>query len=46
MTSDEALKLAEKIAKYPAPVTNQQAKRALIMLLLKELERHLQSTKT
>jgi hypothetical protein len=34
MTGDEALKLAERISKHPAPVTNQQAKRALIKLLL------------
>ena len=42
----EALKLAERIAKHPAPVTSQQAKRALIMLYLKTLENHLKSTKT
>jgi hypothetical protein len=41
MTSNEALKLAERIAKHPAPVTNEQAKRALIMLFLKMLEQHL-----
>jgi hypothetical protein len=41
MTSDEALKIAERISKHPAPVTNQQAKRALIMLFLKTLEQHL-----
>jgi hypothetical protein len=46
MTADEALKVAERIAKHPAPVSNQQAKRALIMLYLKKLELHLQSTKT
>jgi hypothetical protein len=46
MTSEEALKLVERIAKHPAPVTSQQAKRALIMLYLKTLENHLKSTKT
>jgi hypothetical protein len=46
MTSDEALKIAERISKHPAPVTHEQAKRALIMYFLKMLEHHLQSTKT
>jgi hypothetical protein len=46
MTRYEALKLAKRIAKHRAPATNPQAKRALIMLLLTKLERHLQSTKT
>jgi hypothetical protein len=46
MTRDETLKLAERIAKHPAPVTHEQAKRALIKLFLMKLERHLQSTKT
>jgi hypothetical protein len=35
LSYDEALKLAKRIAKHPAPVTNQQAARALIMLYLK-----------
>jgi hypothetical protein len=43
MTLDEALKLAKKIAKHPAPVTHEQAKRALIMLYLKTLENHLKT---
>jgi hypothetical protein len=42
----EALKVSERIAKHPAPMTNQQAKRALIKLFLLKLEGHLQSTKT
>jgi hypothetical protein len=46
MSSDEALKLAERIAKHPAPSTHEHAKRALIMYFLKILEQHLQSTKT
>jgi len=41
MTRDEALKLAERISKHPAPVTNEQAKRALIKLFLMKLEYHL-----
>jgi hypothetical protein len=46
MTSDEALKLAERIAKHPAPCTLEQAKRALMKLFLLKLEGHLRSTKT
>jgi hypothetical protein len=41
MTNAEALKLANRIAKYPAPVTHEHAKRALIKLLLMKLESHL-----
>jgi hypothetical protein len=41
MTRDEALEVAKRIANHPAPVTNQQAKRALIKLLLMKLENHL-----
>jgi hypothetical protein len=47
MSSEEALKIAERISKYPSPgLSQQQAKRALIMYFLKMLEQHLQSTKT
>jgi hypothetical protein len=46
MTSEEALKIAERIAKHPAPMTQQQAKRTLVLYYLKLLEGHLQSTKT
>jgi hypothetical protein len=46
MTSEEALKIAERISKHPAPCTHEQAKRALIKLSLLKLENHLQSTKT
>jgi len=41
MTRDEALKLAEKIGKHPAPCTHEHAKRALMLLYLKTLEQHL-----
>jgi hypothetical protein len=43
MTRDEALKLVERISKYPAPCTHEQAKRALIMYYLKTLENHLKT---
>jgi hypothetical protein len=46
MSSDEALKVAERISKHPAPCTHEHAKRALIKLFLKMLEQHLQSMKT
>jgi len=45
MTSEEALKLAERISKHPAPCTHEHAKRALILYYLKLLEQHLQPMK-
>jgi len=41
MTADEAQKLVERIAKQPAPMTHDQAKRVLIKYYLKMLESHL-----
>jgi hypothetical protein len=41
MTHEEALKVAERISRHPAPVTHEQAKRALVMTYLRMLEGHL-----
>jgi len=43
MTHEEAMKLVERIAKYPAPCTHEQAKRALIKYYLQMLETHLKT---
>jgi hypothetical protein len=46
MTSEEALKIAERLRKFSPPgLSQQQAKRALVKLFLLKLERHLQSPK-
>jgi hypothetical protein len=47
MSATALLKLAEKIAKNPAPCTHEHAKRALILYFLKRLESSIcKSTKT